>query len=156
MAKIKAGKKIKAAFKTFQQQKTKRVQAVAGAVSDVVAARQAAKAAKAASRAAGKVGKAQAVGAGGGFVGRQQAIGQIGTGFIQAGTAAATGGASLGASALGGLFGGGRGGAPDTFDTGSGQMVAPPPPKPFYTQPIFLVGAGIAAFLLLRPRNGRR
>lgn len=159
MAQVKAGKKIKAAFKTFQQQKTKRVKAVTGAVTDIIEARQAGRSSRAASRAAGKVGKSQAVAAGGGFIGRQQAIGQIGTGFIKAGTAAATGGASLAGGVLGDLLGGsGRGDM--AFDTGSGQVVsALPPEKPFYTQPIFLIGAaGLAALLLLRPRgrNGRR
>tara|TARA_R100000655_G_scaffold109751_2_gene165278 strand:- start:940 stop:1386 length:447 start_codon:yes stop_codon:yes gene_type:complete len=148
MAKIKAGKKIKAAFKTFQQQKTKRVKAVTGAVVDVVQARQDAKASKAASRAYGKAAKADALAAGGGYIGRQQAIGQIGTGFIDLGKAAATGGAST----LGGLFGGG---GSDTFDTGSGQMTSTvvAAPKPFYMEPIFQLAAGIGIFLLLRRKK---
>jgi hypothetical protein len=153
MAKIKAGKKIRSALKTFQQQKTKRVQAVAGAVSDIVASRQAGRTARAQARQAGKVGKAEAVAAGGGFIGRQEAIG---VGFQTAGklgTAAATGGASLLGDALGGFGSSGM-----TFDTGSGAVSAAPPPapQPFYTKPVFLIGAGLAAFLLLRPRNGRR
>ena len=153
MAKIKAGKKIRSALKSFQQQRTKRVEAVAGAVSDIVAARQAGKTARTGFRQQGKVGKAEAISQGGGFIGRQDAIG---IGFQTAGklgTAAATGGASLLGDALGGFGSSGM-----TFDTGSGTVSAAPPPapQPFYTKPVFLIGAGLAAFLLLRPRNGRR
>lgn len=150
MARIKAGKKIRSAINTFARQKTKRVQAVTGAISDIVASRQ-----------AGRAAVAQAKAAGGGFIGRQEAVGQIGTGFIDVagklGMGAATGGASLAGGALSGLLGGmGRGDM--AFDTGSGQVVSTTPKEePFYTQPIFLIGAvGLAALLLLRPRNGRR
>ena len=90
MAKIKAGKKIRSALKTFQQQRTKRVEAVAGAVSDIVAARQAGKTARTGFRQQGKVGKAEAISQGGGFIGRQDTIG---IGFQTAGklgTAAAS------------------------------------------------------------------
>ena len=100
----------------------------------------------------GKKGKRKKA-AGGGFIGRQDTIG---IGFQTAGklgTAAATGGASLLGDALGGFGSSGM-----TFDTGSGAVSAAPPPapQPFYTKPVFLIGAGLAAFLLLRPRNGRR
>jgi len=140
MAKIKAGKKIKSVIGTFARQKTKRVEAVADALTDIVATRQ-----------AGKAAVAQAKAAGGGYIGRQQAIGQIGTGFIDTagkiGSAAATGGLS----SLGGAFGNIGSGL---FDTGTGQMTqSPPPKKPFYEEPVFLLAAAAGLFLLLQRKK---
>ena len=149
MAQVKAGKKIKAAFGSFQQQRTARVRARQSRRKT----RQTERTKRTESRQAGKIGKAQAVAAGGGFIGRQQAIGQIGTGFVKAagtiGAAAATGGAS---SLLGGLGGSDMSGM--AFDTGSGQVVpSMPAPAPFYTKPVFLIAAGLGLFFLLRPKK---
>lgn len=150
MAQVKAGKKIKAAFGSFQQQRTARVRARQSRRK----VRQTERTKRTQFRQAGKVGKAEAIAAGGGFIGRQDAIGQIGTGFIDAagtiGAAAATGGSSSLLGALGGL--GGRGDM--AFDTGSGQVVSSmPAPAPFYTKPVFLIAAGLGLFFLLRPKK---
>ncbi len=153
MAQVKAGKKVKAAFGSFQQQRTARVRARQSRRK----VRQTERTKRTQFRQAGKIGKAEAIAAGGGFIGRQDAIGQIGTGFIDAagtiGAAAATGGSSSLLGSLGGL--GGRGDMSGmAFDTGSGQVVsAMEPEQPFYTKPVFLIAAGLGLFFILRPKK---
>ena len=110
---LRAGKKIKAAASSFQQERTKRIKARQRRKSKKqqektkrVQARQTGKTTRTADRQMGKVGKAQAIGQGGGYIGRQDMFGRVGEAAIKAGTAAATGGASLLGDGLGGLMGG--------------------------------------------------
>ncbi len=112
MAKYRAGKKIKQAAQSFYSERSKRKRRRAKAWekyqeqrTDRVKARQSGKSERVGYRQAGKVGKAQAIGQGGGYVGRQDMFGRVGEAGIKAGVAAVTGGASVAAEGLGGLLG---------------------------------------------------
>jgi hypothetical protein len=160
---LRAGKKIKAAAASFQQERTQRVKARQRRKSRKqqektkrVQARQTGKTTRTADRQMGKVGKAQAIGAGGGYIGRQDMFGRVGEAGIKAGVAAATGGASVLADGLGGLMGGlpmipGEG--PVNQSSNGSDNGEEETEELWYENPLVLGGIAIGVFFLLNRKK---
>jgi len=161
MARFRAGKKIKAAASSFQQERTKRIKARQRRRSKKqeqktarVQARQTGKTQRTADRQVGKIGKAQAIGQGGGYIGRQDMFGRVGEAAIDAGVAAATGGASLLGDGLGGLMGGlpMMPGESPVSQNGQDQGTEEEEQE-WYENPIFIGAAVLGVFLLMNRKK---
>ena len=161
---LRAGKKIKAAAASFQQERTKRVKARQRRKSKKqeektkrVQARQTGKTTRTADRQIGKIGKAEAISQGGGYIGRQDMFGRIGEAGIKAGVAAATGGASVITDGLGGLMGGlpmiaGEGPVSQSSN-GSNGSDEEETEELWYENPLILGGIAIGVFFLLNQKK---
>jgi hypothetical protein len=154
---LRAGKKIKSYASSFAAERTARVKArqrrraqKQRQKTERAKARQAGKTQRTGFKQAGRVGKAQAIGAGGGYVGRQDMFGRVAEGGFKAATAAATGGASSLASGLGGLLGDFELGDESTAVSKKGVE------GEWYENPMILLGGAALLFVLLQPKKGRR
>ena len=156
------GSKIRAAQKSFAAQRTQRVKArqKRRAVkqrqkTQRVEARQSGKSARAQARQSGRIGKAEAIAQGGGYLGRQAAITDIGRGAV------GLAGAGIGAAA--GLppgilsMGGARGSSPGVPPVQmQADMVGPSitqQKEAWYQNPIVLLGGAAALFFILQQRG---
>ena len=157
------GSKIRAAQKSFAAQRTQRVKArqKRRAVkqrqkTERVEARQSGKSARAAARQSGRIGKAEAIAQGGGYLGRQAAITDIGRGAVGlagAGIGAAAG-LPPGILSMGGAASSSPGVPPVQLQA---DMVGPSPitqqKEPWYQNPIVLLGGAAALFFVLQQRG---
>ena len=149
---MKVGKKITAAVQTFAGNRTKRIRIRQRQRTARVQAKQERKEAgrsyrrdKAIARQQAKVAKAAQIAAGGGYIGRQDAIGRGFDAAGRVGAAAVTGGMSE----AGGLFGGGS----DVMDYGSAP-VSYAPQEEWYKNPLYLIGgAGLLYVLFIRGKK---